>query len=61
VLCLTRKKEERIVIDGDIELIIRHVRDGAVSLGFEAPRHRSIVRKELLLDRSAGKDCEGKP
>ena len=48
MLVLSRFKEERIVIGGDIEIVIVDVRsDGKVKLGIEAPRHISVHRKEI--------------
>jgi carbon storage regulator CsrA len=47
-LTLSRKVGEKIVIDGDIELVVTEVRGNRVKLTFVSPRHRKIVRQELM-------------
>ncbi len=47
MLILTRKKDESIIIDGNIEIKIVDLDDGRVRLGIEAPRNIEILRKEL--------------
>ena len=47
MLVLERKKDQAIVIDGNIKITV--VRDGSnVRLGVDAPREVSVVREELL-------------
>ena len=46
MLVLTRKPNEAIVIDGEIEIMVVHVRGNRVGLGFRAPSSVSIQRKE---------------
>lgn len=47
MLVLSRKKEERIVIDGGIEIVVIEIRGDKVRLGFNAPRDVSVHRKEV--------------
>ncbi|KPU26429.1 carbon storage regulator [Caloranaerobacter sp. TR13] len=47
MLVLTRKKNESIVINGDIEIIVVGVEDGKVKLGIKAPKNIEIHRKEI--------------
>lgn len=47
MLVLTRKKDESILINGNIEIIVTDVRGGKVRIGIKAPRDVSIVRREL--------------
>lgn len=47
MLVLSRKKEEGIVIDGDIEIKVLEIDEGRVRLGITAPKHKEIVRTEL--------------
>jgi carbon storage regulator len=49
VLVLSRKENERIVIGDGIELVILNARRGSVRLGFTAPIHVPIHRKEVAL------------
>ena len=48
MLILTRRKEESIIIDGNIKITVLGVDRGHVKLGFEAPAEVNIVREELL-------------
>jgi carbon storage regulator len=48
MLVLTRRIGERIVIDGDIEVMIIKCSGGQVTLGIDAPEEVDIVRAELL-------------
>ena len=47
MLVLSRKINERIIIDGNIEVEVLGVRGGVVQLGIKAPREVSVVRNEL--------------
>ncbi len=47
MLILTRKKDESIILDGQIEIKVIEIEDGKVKIGIEAPRDIDIVRKEL--------------
>ena len=48
MLILTRRKEESVIIDGNIKIKILGVRGNQVRIGFEAPEEVVIVREELL-------------
>lgn len=48
MLVLSRKKSERIVIDGNIVITVVDVRGDKVRLGIEAPREVPIHRSEVL-------------
>ena len=47
MLILSRKKDESIIIDGNIEIKIVEIEDGKVKIGIEAPKNIDIMRKEL--------------
>lgn len=48
MLILTRKKDEKIVIDGSIEITVIEIRGDQVRLGIKAPKNVTIHRKEIL-------------
>ena len=48
MLILTRRKEQSVIINGDIKVTVLGVDRGHVKLGFEAPEEVVIVREELL-------------
>ena len=50
MLVLTRKKEQSIVINDNIEVTIVDIQGDQVRLGINAPRHISIHRKEVYLE-----------
>jgi carbon storage regulator len=64
MLVLSRKKEESIVIDGNIVITVVEVRGDKVRLGIQAPReipiHRSEVHEAIKNDQTA-KDAASKP
>ncbi|MFQ5427623.1 MAG: carbon storage regulator CsrA [Thermodesulfobacteriota bacterium] len=49
MLVLTRKKDEAILIDDDIKVVVVEVREHQVKLGISAPPGRSIHREEVYL------------
>lgn len=49
MLVLTRKKDQSIVINDDIEITILDVQGDQVRIGINAPRNISIHRKEIFL------------
>ena len=49
MLILSRKQDESIIIDGNIEIKVLEIDEGKVRLGIEAPRDIDIFRKELYL------------
>ena len=56
MLVLTRKEDERLLIDGGIEIKILSVHGSRVRLGIEAPRHIGVRRGELELPSDRGED-----
>ena len=46
MLVLTRKKNQEIIIDGDIRLSILSAGKSRVRIGIDAPKHVSIQRGE---------------
>ena len=48
MLVLTRKRNQSIVIDGKIRIMIVVVKGGAVRLGIEAPSNMNVIREELI-------------
>ena len=50
MLILTRRKEESVIINGNIKIRILGLKDNQVKIGFEAPEDVAIVREELLND-----------
>jgi len=53
MLVLSRKKDERIVIDGRIAVKVIEIRGNTVRLGIEAPRQVAVHREELLERKKA--------
>jgi len=49
MLILSRRKDESIIIDGNIEIKIIEIEDGKIKIGIEAPKHIEIMRKELYI------------
>jgi carbon storage regulator len=47
MLVLSRKPDESVWIDDDIEVVVISMSQGKVKLGFRAPLERRIVRAEL--------------
>jgi carbon storage regulator len=58
MLVLSRKVNEKIVIDGGIVVTVVKIEGGQVRLGIEAPSHVKIFREEIAAkrheDRHAG-------
>lgn len=50
MLVLTRKKEQSIVINDNIEVTIIDVQGDQVRIGINAPKSVSIFRKEIFLE-----------
>lgn len=48
MLVLSRKKNESIIIAGNIEIKIIEAEDGKVKIGIEAPKNIEIHRKEVF-------------
>lgn len=49
MLVLSRKEQERIVIDGDIVVTVLGIdKNGQVRIGIDAPKEKKILRGELI-------------
>lgn len=48
MLVLSRREEEKIVIDGGIVITILKIKGESIRIGIDAPRETHIVREELL-------------
>lgn len=60
MLVLSRKLNESLIIDNDIEIKILGIEDGKIKLGIVAPKDKKILRKEVLDDvKSANLDALG--
>ena len=63
MLALSRKKNEAIVINNNIEITILDVRGDQVKVGISAPKEVPIYRKEVYLqiqqENSAATDVSG--
>ena len=51
MLVLSRKLNEKIVIDGDIVVTVVKIDRNQVRIGIEAPGHVPVYREEILPDR----------
>lgn len=65
MLVLSRKKNESIIVDDNIEIVIVDISDDQVRLGIKAPRSVEIHRKEIYERiakqmRKAAKSSSGK-
>ncbi len=47
MLVLSRRKDESIVIDGNIQIEVLRVKGNTVRLGIKAPREVKVLRGEL--------------
>lgn len=50
MLVLTRKKEQSIVINDNIEITILDIQGDQIRIGIDAPKSVSIFRKEIFLE-----------
>lgn len=48
MLVLTRKANQSIIIQGEIEVVVLEVRGEQVRLGIKAPRNIEVHRKEVF-------------
>ncbi|QEH36948.1 hypothetical protein OJF2_55330 [Aquisphaera giovannonii] len=58
MLVLSRKLNEKIVIDGGIVVTVVKIEGGQVRLGIEAPAHVKVFREEIL-DRADSRKVQG--
>ena len=58
MLVLSRYKNESIVIDDDIEIMIIKVQGNNITLGITAPRNIPVNRKEIYLKIQEEKEWE---
>ena len=49
MLILSRKKDESVIIDDNIEITIIGIENGRVRIGIDAPSDIEILRKELYI------------
>lgn len=54
MLVVSRKRDERLKIGDDIEIIVTRISEGQVRLGIKAPPDTKIVRQELLEKNTQG-------
>lgn len=58
MLALSRKKNEAIVINNNIEITILEIKGEQVKLGISAPKEVTVYRKEVYLQiQEANKDA----
>ena len=48
MLIISRKIEETIIIDGNIEVTVLGIEGSKVKLGIKAPKNVSIMREEII-------------
>ena len=58
MLVLSRKVNERVVVDGGIVVTVVKIEGGQVRLGIEAPRHVKIFRQEIASRNDVGLSSE---
>lgn len=62
MLILTRKKDESIIINGNIEVQIIAIEEGKVKIGIKAPKdveiHRNEVFEKILESNKAATDSK---
>lgn len=62
MLALTRKKDEALILNNNIEIRILDIRGDQIKIGIEAPREISIYRKEIYLQiQEANKESMSTP
>ncbi|MCH7703721.1 MAG: carbon storage regulator [Planctomycetes bacterium] len=47
MLYLVRKRDESVIINGDIEIKVIEIKGRSVKLGFEFPKTATVLRKEI--------------
>jgi carbon storage regulator len=61
MLVLSRKKDERIVINNDITIVVVEIRGDKVRLGVEAPKEVPVHRREVYEAISRGEPVDSTP
>jgi carbon storage regulator len=63
MLVLSRKKNESIVINNDITIVVVEIRGDKVRLGIEAPKEVPVHRREVYdaIKRNEQSSVEGNP
>lgn len=61
MLVLSRKKDERIVINNDITIVVVEIRGDKVRLGVEAPKEVPVHRREVYDAISRGEPLDALP
>ena len=65
MLVLSRYKDESIMINDDVEIMVIKVQGNKVMLGITAPRHIAVNRKEIYLkiqeEKEWGSICREQP
>lgn len=58
MLILSRKKNESIMVSDDVEIVVVEIRGDKVRLGFNAPKHVPVHRREVYnaIQRKGGVD-----
>ena len=59
MLVLSRKKDESIVINNDITIVVVEIRGDKVRLGVEAPKEVPVHRQEVFAAISRGETVAG--
>jgi len=59
MLVLSRKLNEKIVIDGGIVVTVVKIEGGQVRIGIEAPSHVKVFREEILSKSHTSRTSEG--
>lgn len=57
MLIISRKKNEGVVIDGNIDITIIDIQGDRVRIGIEAPNELPIMRKELLETKDINREA----
>lgn len=58
MLALSRKCNESIIIDNDIEVTVLEIKGDQIKIGINAPKNVSVYRKELYLQiQNANKEA----
>lgn len=60
MLVLSRKKDEKVVINGNVVVTVIEMRGDKVRLGFEAPNDVEIHRQEVLDEIQANGRTKGR-